>query len=278
MLRTALVTGASSGIGREIARQLARDRGMTVLATARREDRLKSLAAEFPAGRIQIMAGDIADADFRRRLWARAEELPEGCHLLVNNAGIGHYDQFSDQDPAIVRRIIEVNIVALFDLTQYAAQSMKARGFGQILQVSSILGFVGLPYSAAYVATKHAVNGLVKSVAYELRGSGVRIWAACPGRTASEFARVALGDPGGTGRKEPGAPTDRIVRSIVRGLERRCTFLYPSWNAWGVVQAAHWLPGPYQWFMRRWAPGYFQREIDEARTSGQTATGLPRSK
>ena len=176
----ALVTGASSGLGREMVRQLVRERGMTVLATARRLDRLEELAAELPAGKVWVMAGDLRDAGFREELWHRAIELPGGVDLLINNAGVGHYAEFADQDGEAIRQIMELNVMALFDLSQKAARHMRERGSGQILQVSSVLGFVGIPYSAVYVASKHAVNGLVKSMRYELRGTGVRVWAACP--------------------------------------------------------------------------------------------------
>ncbi len=195
----AVVTGASSGLGRELARQLVTERGMTVLATARRLDRLEALTAELPPGRLHILAGDLADASFRQRLWDRAEAMPGGVDLLVNNAGMGNYADFTRQDPEAIRQIVELNIVALFDLSQKAARHMKARGSGQILQISSILGFIGIRDSAVYVASKHAVNGLVKSLRYELWGTGVRVWAACPGRTASEFRQVALGELGRRG-------------------------------------------------------------------------------
>jgi short-subunit dehydrogenase len=263
-MRTALVTGASAGLGREIARQLVRDRGMTVLATARRLDRLESLAAELPAGRVEVLAGDLTDADFRARLWERAEQLPGGCDLLVNNAGLGHYAPFAEQDPAAWRSIIEVNLIALMDLTARAARHMKARGGGQICEVSSVLGFVGLPYSAAYVASKHAVNGLVKSLDYELRGAGVRVWAACPNRTESEFHAVALGRGDRPVRSGYAEPTDRVARAILRGLDRRAVFWLPTASALAVVEAAAWLPGPFDWLMRRWAPGHFRREIERA--------------
>lgn len=277
-LKTALVTGASAGLGREIVRQLVRDRGMTVLATARRRDRLEALAAELPPGRVLVSDGDLANADFRARLWTHAEEtFPGGLDLLVNNAGLGHYDEFGEQDPELVRRIIEINVIALFDLTQRALRQMKARDAGQILQISSVLGFVGLPYSAVYVASKHAVNGLVKSLRYELKGTGVRIWAACPGQTESEFWSVAVGGPGISDRQPRGEPTDRVVRAIVRGLDRRATFILPSAMAKAVVRAADWLPGPFDWLMGRWAPGYFKREIDEARAARESAapTSVP---
>jgi uncharacterized protein len=263
-VRTALVTGASSGLGREFVRQLVRDRGMTVLATARRRDRLEELASELPPGRVVVEPGDLVDPEFRARLWARAEALPGGLDLLVNNAGVGHYAEFADEDFARVRQIVEVNLMALLDLTRRAARHMRGRGGGQILQVSSVLGFVGLPYSATYVATKHAVNGLVKSLRYELRGTGVRVWAACPNRTESEFHAVALGGAGPS-RSAHAEPTDRVVRAILKGLDRRAAFLFPSAMARGVVRAARWLPGPFEWVMRRWAPGHFRREIESAR-------------
>jgi uncharacterized protein len=261
MLQTALVTGASAGLGRELVRQLVRDRGMTVLATARRLDRLEDLAAGLPAGGVVVLSGDLADPGFRARLWSRAEALPGGLDLLVNNAGTGHYAEFAEEDPAIVRRIVEVNLMALLDLTQRAVRHMKARGSGQVLQVSSALGFVGIPYSATYVATKHAVNGLVKSLRHELRGTGVRVWAACPNRIESEFHAVSLGRPGEPLRSPFSEPAERMARRILRGLDRRGGFLLPGASSWSVVRAAHWLPGPFEWFMTRWAPGHFRREM-----------------
>jgi short-subunit dehydrogenase len=251
----ALVTGASSGLGRELVRQLVRDRGMTVLATARRRDRLEELAAELPGGRVEILAGDLADPGFRQVLWDRALTLPGGIDLLVNNAGMGHYAQFADQDPAMIQQILDLNLVALIDLSRKAARHMKARGGGQILQISSVLGFVGLANSAVYVASKHAVNGLVKSLRYELWGTGVRVWAACPGRTVSEFSEVAAGPRGKTPGWPGREPTDRVVRGIVRGLDSRRSLVFPTWRAWTVVTAASWLPGPFDWVMRRWMSG-----------------------
>src|SRR5262249_14506698 len=159
--------------------------------TARRLDRLESLAAELPPGRVLTLAGDIADPGFRRTLWERAPAFPGGVDLLVNNAGGGPYADFLEQNQAPIRQILGLNPLALIDLSQLAARHMVARGAGQILQISSVLGFVGIAESAVYVASKHAVNGLVKSLRYELSGTGVRVWAACPGRTVSEFTAVA---------------------------------------------------------------------------------------
>jgi short-subunit dehydrogenase len=265
MLKHALVTGASAGLGRELVRQLVRDRKMTVLATARRLDRIEALARELPEGRVLVEAGDLSDPDFRNHLWQRAETLPGGLDLLVNNAGLGHYAEFADEDPAIVRQIVEINLMALMDLTQKAIRTMKPRGSGQILQISSVLGEIGQPYDAVYVATKHAVNGLVRSVRYELRGTGVRVWAACPGRTESEFSQVAMGSGTLKGPLPKGESTEKVVRGILRGLDRQAGFIYPTFLARAVTTLAHWLPGPFDWWMERWSPSYFQNEINRAR-------------
>ncbi|MFO0958293.1 MAG: SDR family NAD(P)-dependent oxidoreductase [Isosphaeraceae bacterium] len=267
-IRNALVTGASAGIGRELVRQLVLDRGCHILATARRLDRLEELARELPEGQVRVLAGDLADADFRATLWDHAEAMPGGCDLLINNAAFGHYAEFAEEDPATIDRMIAVNVMAVLDLTRRAIGPMKARGSGQVCQISSTLGFVGLPYSATYVATKHAINGLVKSLRDELQGTGVRVWAACPNRTASEFHGVALDRAGDAPsiRSAYADPTDRVARGILRGIDSRRTFIYPSFSAWLVPFVAWALPWPYEWFMGRWAPRHFREEMERGRS------------
>jgi short-subunit dehydrogenase len=256
----ALVTGASSGLGRELARLLVLERGMIVLATARRLDRLEQLRAELPVGSVHVLNGDLADPLFRTRLWEWAESQFGRVDLLVNNAGLGNYADFAEQGDEAIRSIIEVNLVALMDLTQRAIRHMRPRGMGQILQISSTVGSVGMPYAAAYVATKHAVNGLTKTLRYELKGSGVRVWAACPGRIATEFRASALGE-GRVDRASAGEPVERVARGILRGLDKRAGFVAPTATASTILVLERWLPGPFEWFMMRWAPGHFAREI-----------------
>jgi short-subunit dehydrogenase len=260
---TALVTGASAGLGRELVRQLVRDRGMTVFATARRLDRLREMQSECPGGKVLILDGDIASADFRARLWDWAEAESGGIDLLINNAGVGHYADFADQDPAEVRRIVEVNVMAVFDLTQRAIRAMRARGRGEIVEVSSVLGTFGIPYSAAYVASKHAVDGLVKSVRHELRGSDVRLWALRPGRFASEFRQASLGSRGAD-RARPGEPVEAIARGLIRHLGTRKAFVTPTLKATLTVAIPHWLPGPFEAALAMIGPKRFAHEVDGA--------------
>ncbi len=243
---------------------------MTVYATARRLDRLDELMAEMPEGKVKVLDGDISDPGFRARLWGWAEAESGGIDLLVNNAGVGHYADFGEQDPAEVRRIVEVNVMAVFDLTQRAIQAMRGRGRGEIVEVSSVLGTFGIPYSAAYVASKHAVDGLVKSVRHELRGSGVRLWALRPGRFASEFRTSSLGGRGSDHAK-PGEPAEAIAQGLIRGLGGRRAFVTPTLQAALTVAVPHWLPGPFEAFMAWLGPKRFMREVGGAISSKSSA-------
>jgi hypothetical protein len=219
--------------------------------------------------------GDLADAAFRQELWQQAEAMPGGLDLLVNNAGLGNYSELETQGPEAIRQIIEVNVVALIDLTQKAIRYMRKRGTGQVLEISSVLGFIGLRDSAVYVASKHAVNGLVKSLAYELRGTGVRVWAACPGRTESEFRKVALGDHTVAATSPSnGEPVAKVVRAIVRGIDGRSTFLLPSWPAWGIVTLAEWLPGPFDFVMSRWTPSSYKDALAGAKAAATRESNI----
>lgn len=247
-VRTAIVTGASSGIGRELVRQLVlhpKLPDIQVIATARRADRLDSLAAELPEGRVLPYVADMTDDAQRQALMGWARERFEFLDLLVNNAGAGTYAEFEKTPAEAIRNLIALDVEAVIDLSARAIEWMKPAGKGQVVQVSSILGEVGLPYSAVYVAAKHAVNGLVKSVRYELAGSGVSIWAASPGQTVSEFRTVA-----GSGRTSSvgrGAePTEKVVAGIVREILRggRRPMFYPTWQPWAIsylAWAAPWI-------------------------------------
>lgn len=252
----AIITGASAGIGRELVRQLVSHpalKNLSVVVTARRADRLQELEASLPPGRIHVFPADLFSVRDRAALFEFALAMLPRLDLVVNNAGLGAYGPFETMSPEKIRSIFAVDFEALADLTARAIRDMKPRGYGQIVQVSSILGEVGLPYSAAYVAAKHAVNGLVKSLHYELVGSGVSVWAACPGQTVSEFRQTA-GQGNASQKGRHAEPTEKVVAGIVRGIVRHQpkALYYPTWNPWMIAQLARISPRFWDFIMVRY--------------------------
>jgi len=189
---TVLVTGASSGIGTEMARQLA-SRGHGVTLVARRADRLEALAAEL-AEKHKITATaipcDLGDPIARAEL---IEGLRAGPALagLCNNAGYGINGRFAANDDDRERQMVELNVVALHDLTLRVLPGMIERGTGAILNVASTAAFQPLPGFATYAATKAFVLSFSESLSTELSGTGVSCSALCPGPVKTEFAAVA---------------------------------------------------------------------------------------
>ncbi|MCC6553142.1 MAG: SDR family oxidoreductase [Polyangiaceae bacterium] len=192
--KTALVTGASAGIGREIARALAREAGALILM-ARRRERLDELAAELtaknPALRVLVRAVDLHD---RAALAAALDALEgegERVDVLVNNAGLGDYAFFHESDWTRIERMLELNVVSATYLLHRLVPGMVARGAGAILDVGSSAGFAPRPEMVAYSATKAYLNQLTEGLRAELAGTGVSVTALCPGPVPTEFQAVA---------------------------------------------------------------------------------------
>ena len=186
----ALVTGASAGIGWELARQLAA-RGYDLALAARRESRLRALAerAQRDSGaRSEILVLDLARAGDRARLVAWMEAARERLSLVVNNAGFGYVGPAERLDAARALEMIDVNVAALTELSLAAARLLRS---GAIVNVASTAAFQPVPYMAVYAATKAYVLSFTEALAYELRDTGVRAMALCPGYTRTEFQQVA---------------------------------------------------------------------------------------
>lgn len=186
----ALVTGASAGIGRAIAVQLAAA-GVDLVLVARSGDRLEELAAELRASRadleVEVLAADLSDpaelAVVEKRVGA--EEAP--IDLLVNNAGLGYEGSFHGQEASEVSETINVNVVALVQLTHAALRSMTARDRGQVILVSSMASLQGMPMTAVYAATKAFITSLGEGLYEEHKGTGVTVTTVLPGLTHTEF-------------------------------------------------------------------------------------------
>ena len=190
---TALITGASSGIGEAIARQLA-ERGHGVTLVARREDRLRSLADELTERfdvRAEAIGADLEDEAARADLPRRIEELGLHVEVLVNNAGFGGGEYFARTERERLVSMVEVNCVALLHLQAVYLPQMVERGQGAIINIASTSAFQPLPGAATYAATKAFVLSLSEAVHEELKGTGVTLTAICPGPVKTEFTEAA---------------------------------------------------------------------------------------
>ena len=188
-----LVTGASSGIGRQIALELGR-RGADVVAVARSADKLASLSAEFSSlpGRCEIVVGDVTDDALRHAALQRASDAFGGLDVLINNAGIGALGPFETATAERLRKIMEVNFFAAAEMIRVALPTLKHGRSPAIVNVTSILGSVGIPQSSEYCASKFALEALSQSLRAELYRHRVDVLVIAPGSTETEFFDHAL--------------------------------------------------------------------------------------
>ena len=192
--RTALVTGASSGIGEQFARQLAA-REMNLMLVARNEQRLRALATELeqtcPGVSVTVLTADLSAAGAADDLAAQLTAMGTAVDLLVNNAGVGSHGHFADEDAGGVAREIQLNCGSLVALTSRLLPPMLARGRGGVLNVASTAGFQPVPTMAVYGASKAFVLSFTEALWAETRGTGVRVVALCPGPTSTRFFETA---------------------------------------------------------------------------------------
>lgn len=198
---TALITGASSGLGAEFARQLA-PVAHTIVLVARRNDRLDALRAEFaekfPRLSVFIYAADLADEGVRVAFVKWLHDNDIRIDFLINNAGLGDHGAFEKSDWQRVKAMLDVNVAALTHLTHLLLPMLHAAGRSAILNVSSVASFFPLPNMAVYAATKAYVSSFSEALRMELRDTGVSVTAVCPGPVPTEFFEVATrsGDEG----------------------------------------------------------------------------------
>ena len=215
---TVLVTGASAGIGREFARQLAPVVGSMILV-ARRADRLEALELELkvinPALEIFYRALDLRNHDDLGKFCDWLEESGLTVDILINNAGLGDRGRFIDSDWDKINSMLRVNIEALTYLTYRILPSMRKSGCGAILNVSSVAGFLPVPSLAVYAASKAYVTSFSEALRAELRSSNISVTVLCPGQVPTEFDSVAA-RPGVERRVSQGSRTPRPRKS--RGL------------------------------------------------------------
>jgi short-subunit dehydrogenase len=216
----ALVTGASSGIGAAIAKELA-SRGYSIALVARREERLRSLATDLTSEHgvaAEAISCDLGDPDERDRLADELRGRGRSVEVLVNNAGFGHQADFATSPRERMVEMVRLNVEAVVDLTSRFMGPMVERGRGSVINIASTAAFQPLPGSAVYAASKSFVLSFSEAIRTELRGSGVTVTAVCPGPVKTEFTEVA--GVGGVEERTPGAvwmSAEDIARHAVDG-------------------------------------------------------------
>ena len=229
----ALITGASAGIGREFARQIA-GRAKSLILIARREERLNELRDElnqqYPNVAVSVRKTDLADLAHLNELLAWLDHERIDVDLLINNAGLGDSGTFATSDPIRNEQMTLVNIVALTTLTRHLLPRMIARRRGGVLNVSSSAGFLPIPDFAVYAATKAYVTSFSEALRAELRGTGVSVCALCPGPVHTEFQEVAKrprAQPD-TGPEFVFVPVEEVVRDALAALEADRPLVIPG--------------------------------------------------
>ena len=235
-MKKALITGASSGMGRDMARVLA-ERGYSLILVARREDRLRELAEALPVP-CTVLAADLSDIRECRLVYqaARSEEL----EIVINNAGFGLFGAFTETDLDAELRMIKTNITAVHVLTKLFLRDFSERNHGYILNVASAAGFMaGGPLMSTYYATKSYVLRLTQAIREELRreGSSVSVCALCPGPVDTEFNRVA-----DVRFALPGLSSEAVARYGIEGMLFGRGVMVPGLTMQLTLAARHLLP------------------------------------
>jgi short-subunit dehydrogenase len=244
--RGALVTGASSGIGRALTVELARRRAH-VKATGRDVEALRELSTSTGA---EVLSADLREVEAIERVssWAG------GVDILVNNAGIGWTGPFDEMAPNDIEELVRVNLLAPIQLTRALLPAMIERRTGRVVNVSSIAGHVGVGHEAVYAATKAALIGFTDSLRYELGGRGVGVTLVSPGAVETPFFERA-------GRRysrsfPPMIRPERVASAIVRAIERDAPDVFvPRWMTLPARLRGAW-PAFYRGLAARFGSGY----------------------
>jgi short-subunit dehydrogenase len=227
----ALVTGASSGIGAAIAKELA-SRGYSIALVARREERLRTLATDLTSEygvAAEAISCDLGEPDERDRLADELRGRGRSVEVLVNNAGFGHQADFATSPRERMVEMVRLNVEAVVDLTSRFMGPMVERGRGTVINIASTAAFQPLPGSAVYAASKSFVLSFSEAIRTELRGSGVTVTAVCPGPVKTEFTEVA--GVAGVEERTPGAvwmSAEDIARHAVNGAAKDRRVVVPG--------------------------------------------------
>ena len=242
-----IVTGASSGIGRELTRLLC-DRNATVIAVARRAERLHELQSQ-TTGNLLPVVGDVTQESTRRKAFELADQVRGGTlDLLVNNAGVGAIGRFDHADPQRMRDVMEVNFFAPVDWIRDAIPRMKLavaqnQSSPMICNVGSVLGHRGVPDKSEYCASKFAIHGFSDSLRAELAAEGIGVTLVSPSTTESEFLDSLVGTADDVSSKSIGSwPAVKVARATLAAIQARRSEVILSLGGKALVYADRLMP------------------------------------
>jgi short-subunit dehydrogenase len=240
--KVAIVTGASSGIGEALALAMAAQ-GTHMVLVARSVDRLTALAARIGSagGRATVVPADLARAGAAKTLFDEVERRGLPVDTLVNNAGFGFYGPFENEDPAHLSEMLQVNVVALTELTRLFAPSLLARR-GAILNIASTVAFQPSPYMSAYGATKAFVLSFTEALWAEYRGRGLHVAAVCPGPVETPFIDAMGAGVRSTTVFKMVLPVNAVVQACLRALDGKSPTRIVGRVNWLLAQASRFSP------------------------------------
>ena len=226
----ALITGASGGIGWELAWLLARD-GRDLVLVARNESKLQELAEQLRREygvQVHVVAADLSEPEAPEQVFRETEEAGVVIDTLINNAGFGLYGLFVDSGRERQLEMIRLNVLALTDLTRLFLPGMVGRGRGRIMNVASVAAFAPGPLMAVYYATKAYVLSFSEAIAAELRGTGVSVTAFCPGPTRTGFQEVASAGQTRLFRSPGAMDVKTVARAGYEAMQRGTAVAIPG--------------------------------------------------
>jgi short-subunit dehydrogenase len=240
--KVAIVTGASSGIGEALAVAMAAE-GTHVVLVARSVDRLTALAARIgdAGGQATVLPVDLAAPQAARKLFDEVQRRELPVDTLVNNAGFGFYGPFETESPAHLSEMLQVNVVALTELTRLFVPSLLERR-GAILNVASTVAFQPSPYMSAYGATKAFVLSFTEALWAEYRGRGLHVAAVCPGPVETPFIDAMGAGVRSTAVFKMALPVDKVVRGCLRTLDGKRPSRIVGLVNWLLAQTSRFSP------------------------------------
>ena len=249
------VTGASAGIGLALAEEFGR-RGAKLVLNARREDVLRGIAEKLAAGgtEVEIVVGDVADPEVRAKLLAAAQERFGGLDTLINNAGVGVFGRFADAQPEQLRQVFEVDFFAAAELTRSAIPLLRQGRDALVINIGSILGQRGIPYSAEYCAAKFAMRGFSEALRPELKKLGIGLLLVSPGTTDTGFFNnvLAMNVSLPWRKNNPrGTPPAAVARATANAAERGRREIVPSFGGAAMLLLNRFFPWPIDWYLDR---------------------------